>query len=677
MVGEDGRAMVNLFTQARAKAQAANGAPTDYKEWLCAMFPEHFRGVDQFAPHHEDYWQHVWGIEKGVRPKPGVAAWNRRGMKSTAAEATGPTLAALGKRHFGLYISSTQKKADGHLETVKDMLVGSRLRDYYPSLAKPEIKLINDRKVPGAWNHAELSAGDDISSGLYMIAIGLNVSVRGLKRYSLRPGFELYDDIEDENDSFYVVQDKIERIKAGILSAGSEDLAVFIIQNLIHRDSVVSQILDGRADMLRGHRVFGGAPVPALRDKPTYKEEGTGPSKHYFILSGTPSWVGFDLKACEAELNTVGKRTWELEYQHNVKLPYLDAIFPGFNEIHHVITWSEFARVYRNHGAVDHMGRPRLPQRGHAACSFDQGTTIGHPSVCLWDWQPAEEMPKPSDLFYYREGCWPSFPLRGEFQPVVPEDVGMAIQDAEREWNEQIKWRQGSHEAQAVRNSFGYFLGRLPGYKNIHFDPINTKQKKHGIVGIQDFLGVDLAKPSQFRIDPRTLDGDERWCEVCLSIHAGSHLSGDTSIHFIVPDEQGELYVDANGELAVLPAMDQTGFARTRWEFPKYRHPRTAQGVEQETTPKIDDDAMDCLIASVARRLLKPESKTEDMRIDERMPEKFRKENITPERQNDPYFEMNRYTARAAVQHQIQQEQAKDWRGDIRRKLRSRPRIGG
>lgn len=651
----------------------------DYKAWLCTMFPEHFRGVDQFAPHHDEYWQHVWAMEKGKRPKSGVAAWGRRGLKSTCAEATGPTLAALGSRNFGLYISETQKKADGHLETVKDMLVSSRLRDYYPNLGQPEIKLINDRKIPGAWNHAELSTAGGVETGLYMIAIGLDVSVRGLKRYALRPGFEMFDDVENEDDSFYVVQGKIERMKSGILSAGAEDCAVFIIQNLIHRDSVVSQVLDGRADMLHDRVVFGGAPIPALRNA-EYREEGVGPNKRYFIMSGTPTWVGFDLQACDAELNTVGMRTWRLEYQHEVKLPYLDAIFPAFNEIHHVITWSEFARVYRQHGAVDHLNNPRLPQRGHAACSFDQGTTIGHPSVCLWDWQPAEEMPCKDSLFVYREGCWPEFPMRGEFSPIIPEDVGMAIQDAERGWNEQIKWRQGSHEAQAVRNSFGYFLGRLPGYKNIHFDSINTKQKKHGIVGIQDLLGVDLAMPHLFRIDPRTVTDDFsdyiplHWCELCKSEHEGEHLMGMPSMLLVVADGQGEMYVDSNGDLATMPAIDQAGFARTRWEFPKYRHPRTAQGVEQETTPKIDDDAMDCLIAAVARRLLKAEAKTEEMKIQERLPEKFRKENITPERTKDPYFGMNQYTARAAVKHQMQQEQSKDWRGEVRRKLKSRPR---
>ncbi len=647
---------------------------SNHRLWLTTMFPEHFWAEDQFARHHDELWQHVWGIERGTRPKPGIAAWNRRGMKSTSAEALAPTLAALDKRDFGLYVSETQKKADGHLYTVKDMLAGSELGKYYPLLAKPEIKRIDTRSQFGEWNHNELST----AGGLYMMAVGLDVSVRGMKRGNRRPNFIIFDDIENEDDSFYVVSGKIERIKAGILAAGAEDCAIFMVQNLIQRDSVICQVLDGRADMLRGHKVFGGAPIPALRND-TYEETGTGANKQYFILAGEPTWVGFDKDACERELNTVGMRTWLLEYQHKVKTPYLDAIFPGFSEIHHVITWSEFARPFARFGSYSHMNQPQLPNRGNCAASLDLGTTIGHPTVHLWDWQPGEEMPCNGDLFFYRELCRPHFPYGHEQEIVVPEEVGMEIQDLERPWNENVKFRQGSHEAAAVRNSFGFFLGKVPGYKNIHYVPIKTNDKKRGITNAQDLLSIDFAQPHPFRIDPKTTDPalagyvPEAFCTICNEAHEGSHIQGKPGMFLVVADGQGELYWnEVTGEYEVAAALDESGFARTRWEFPKYRHRKTSQGVETEELPKIDDDAMDCLIASVAYRTRKPEAKTDDMRVNEKLPEKFRKENVKAADTRNPYFEMNRYTAQAAVKAEMKAQEPRDWRRGARTKMRKR-----
>lgn len=656
------------------EARQAQVAPEEYKSWLCTMLPDHFRGPDQFASHHERYWEHVWNLPKNEEPLACLAVWNRGGMKSTSAEATGPVLAARGLRRFGVYVSGTQKKADSHLHTVKEMLAASNLGDYYPELAKPEIKKVDTRTVKGEWSHNELSC-----AGLYMIAVGLDVSVRGLKRGNQRPDFAVLDDIEDEDDSIYVVGKKIERIKSGILSAGADNFAVFFVQNLITRDSVISQTLDGRAEMLMDRIVCGGGPIPALRNA-EYREEGSGANKKYFIVKGDPTWVGFDLQRCEKQLRKVGMRTWKIEFQHEVKTPHLDAIFSSFDERYHLITWSEFARVYARWGARDHNGAPRIPQRGHAAVSFDQGTTPGHPSVALWDWQPAEEMPFNRDLFYYRERCWPQFPMRGEMQPVIPEDVGMEIQDAEKVWAEQVKWRQGSHEAKAVRNSFGFFLGRLPGYKNMHFDPIATALKKLGIVAVQDYLGIDKEEFHPFRIDPRTAapEGDlyvpEHECDICLSWHEGEHLVGKPSMFFIVADGQGELIIDeTTGELDVAPAIDADGFARTRWEFPKYRHRRTAQGMETEETPKIDDDAMDALIAGTARRTRKPEKKTEEDQVEERMPEKLRLAQVAEAEAENPDIGMNRYTAYHAAKKSREDAAPKAWRAGTRKKLRSRP----
>jgi len=575
----------------------------DYRAWLTTMFPAHFRGLDEFAPHHDEYWRHVWEVTLKKRPAPFLAIWNRKGMKSTCAEATGPVLAALGKRCFGLYVSSTQDKADAHLETIKDMLVASPLGDHYPRLARPEIKRVATRTIPGSWNHAEL----ETAAGLAMTAVGLNKSVRGLRRGSQRPDFIILDDIEDENDSMLVIQAKIERLKSGILPAGAQNCAVFFVQNLIHRDSVISQVLDGRAEILLGHKKSG--PVPAVRNQ-QIGASGAGPARR-FRLSGSPTWVGFDLAACEAELNLVGLSAWQREYQHKVETPYLGAVYPAFDERYHVITYSEFMRVYAPPGAnavrgsrlstqhsalstsrpsTQHSALGTFPHRGYYNFSIDAGTTLGHPGVGLWNWRPAEGMPNSDCLFFIGEICRPRFPPGKEIEIVSPLRLGKEIQDKERAWGITVQWRQGSHEAALLRNSFGQDLGEIAGYEYMHVDPIRTEDGAKGIAAIQDLLERDDSRPHPFRVYPL---GHPK---------AGEPLVGRPVLYLVVADGQGELYFDLEtGELKVRPALDEDGLSRTRYEFPKYRYPTRGQGAEAAKPVKMEDDAMDAMKAAVAR----------------------------------------------------------------------------
>ena len=233
----------------------------DYRLWLSKLLPDHFRSPSDFALHHDEYWRIVWGIKKDVRPLPTIAVWPREGMKSTSAEATGPVLSALGLRSYGLYISGTQKKANEHLEVIRDdMLLKSNIMDYYPELSRPEIRRVDAgimaRSFISKWNQQELVT----AGGLVLRAVGLDVSVRGTRRGNQRPDLEIFDDIEDEDDGIEVIEKKIQRIAKGILPAGAANLAVFFVQNLIHRDSVISQILDGRAGILGDAIICGGVP---------------------------------------------------------------------------------------------------------------------------------------------------------------------------------------------------------------------------------------------------------------------------------------------------------------------------------------------------------------------------------------------------------------------------------
>ncbi|MCH7792810.1 MAG: hypothetical protein IID31_11100, partial [Planctomycetes bacterium] len=63
-------------------------APPEWEAWLRALFPRH---VGSFAPHHVEFWQHVWGIQYVDSPDPFVAIWARGGGKALALDTPLPT----------------------------------------------------------------------------------------------------------------------------------------------------------------------------------------------------------------------------------------------------------------------------------------------------------------------------------------------------------------------------------------------------------------------------------------------------------------------------------------------------------------------------------------------------------------------------------------------------------
>lgn len=603
----------------------------DYRLWLSRLLPNHFRSPSDFAPHHDQYWQIVWGMKKDVRPRPTIAVWPREGMKSTSAEATGPVLSALGRRSYGLYISGTQKKANEHLEVIRDdMLLKSNIADYYPELSRPEIRRVDAgmiaRSFMSKWNQQELVT----AGGLVLRSVGLDVSVRGTRRGNQRPDFEIFDDIEDEDDGIEVIEKKIQRIAKGILPAGAANLAVFFVQNLIHRDSVVSQVLDGRAGILGDAIICGGGPVPAIRNF-SYRTESAGTSKKYFV-SGTPSWPqGFGLDRAQEIVNGghTALAAFETEYQHNVNIPRSGAVYPGWKPTHHVITYSEFMKVYGRFGAkIKPDGTLQLPPRGYVNSTQDWGTTTASRCVTLYDWKPAEGMPNTDCLFFVREVARPHFPNPLDDEIVSPIGMRRELFKLESSWLAPAgitpHLRQASHEQKGVRNEYLEQVDGLPLWMWI---PIDTSQGPMGIAAIQTLLEVEADLPHQFRLYP---EGHER---------EGKPLSGRTQFFLVVADGQGELYYDAAvGGLDVTPALDELGFNLTRYEFPRYHYPKNAQGAEANKPVKVEDNAMDALKAAVARSKGSLQAKTREEKIQELqhliLAERFRPENaanLTPE----------------------------------------------
>lgn len=588
---------------------SAPALESDYKEWTTALLPKHFRGVDQFAPHHEDFWRWVWQVERGEQPKPPafLLVWNRGGAKSTQAEGAVTALGARRKRKYVLYIGRKQALADAHVKTIASMITSSRVAEVYPDFANPEVKFVGNRRVQSAWNHERLTT----ASGFTVASFGIDSALRGVRIEEFRPDVIVLDDIDDVNDSVGVVDNLVAQIGSSVLPTASPDCIYLFPQNVIHRDSVMNRILTRKCGLL-GDRVESG-PVPAVYN-PVYEHR----HERWHITGGEVSWVGMPIEECESKLNAWDKKFWDREAQHDVEQPYEDAIYSMFDPVFHVITWSEFARgmARLKVDAYDRSGSPRLPERGHIVMAQDWGNNHAHPCANRWAWKPAEEMALKDSVFYYRERTWPRFPKRENDDRLHPSalKLGKFIQELEDRTDEarRVKWRLASHERPEIVVAYDHDM-REAGMKPLSFEQIDTSEAKEGILHMQSFLSIIEDELHPFRVYP---EGHPQ---------AGEPLRGRPRLYYIVADGQGELYWDARtSTLKVKEALDEDGQARTRYEIVRYRKPDTAQGAETARPPKRDDDMQDCDRAVAGRLFPTVQKLTDEERREFLIPERFR-----------------------------------------------------
>lgn len=581
--------------------------------WLSKLLPTHFRGEDQFAPHHRAFWEWVWPLERGQKPSPSayLMIWARGGMKSTSTGGAAVSLGARNKRKYCLIVTRTQPQADGHVWNINQMLTSSLVSRHYPDMAKPHVTTVGNRKQQAAWNREQLTT----ASGFTVQGFGVESSLRGVRIGSYRPDLIIVTDIDSDKDSSGYVDTLLEHLAGSVLGTASDDCAIIFEQNLIHRDSVLNRVLTHKTDVL-SDRIEGG-PVPALLN-PTYERR----HERWFIMSGIPTWpAGMPLSVCEAKLNDWGRDKWDREAQHDVEKAYEDAIYSQWDERYHIITWSEFVCFFGDL-ARDKNGRPVLPHKGYVGFAQDWGNNPRHPCANRWVWTPAEGMLLTDSAFFYREMCWPRFPAVEQDERKGPSavKVGKAIIEAEKEFREswerprtkhtdpveletRVTFRLASHERPEIQEAYRADLS-----PPLMFESIDTAEAREGILRMQDFLTIIEDEPHPFRRYP---EGHPQ---------AGQPLQGRPRVYFIVDDSQGELVWDAaQQKLRVAPAVDERGMARTRFEYPLYRKPSTSEGAERKDPPKRDDDIIDTDRAIAGRLFLGLDPLTMEERVQLRL----------------------------------------------------------
>ena len=284
-----------------------------YGLWLGTIFGDYITGPAgqpiSFAPHHHDFWRWVWAIDQLDKPQPFVGVWPRGGAKSTSVEMATVALGGRRRRRYVWYVSEIQPQADDHVGNIASMLESAEVATFYPDLAERSVGKYGSSR---GWRRNRLRT----RAGFTVDALGLDTAVRGVKLEDDRPDLIVFDDVDDGDDTVGTVEKKLSRIRTKILPAGSTNLGVIFIQNLIHPGSIACGLVGygdtaPEVDMLVDRIVSG--PIPAIRDVEYEWDAG------YKIVGGQAVWDGQDLAACQAAIDTWGYTAFESEAQHKIR----------------------------------------------------------------------------------------------------------------------------------------------------------------------------------------------------------------------------------------------------------------------------------------------------------------------------------------------------------------------
>ena len=560
-----------------AKALNPLDIETDGMSWAKTLYPHLFNRP--FTSYQKEFWDWGWQIEPHKYYRPRVECHPRGVGKSTNGEAFVVSAIARKKRQMVGYLSLEETKATKHFESIKTMLESDNLLKYYPH-CKPKVQKL--KSLAEHWSREAIITESDAM----IVPLTLLGSSRGWKS-STGQRFDLLilDDIDKLGQSPELIKKLIELLKGEILAAGTDETAVLMLQNLIHRDSICTQIFDHRADIL-SNRIFCG-PFPLLKWYDAVKEDipddPTG-GKEWRITDGETYDPAISLEYATQLLNTFGKSTFNRECQQKVFEVEEDKDFREWNEVIHLITHSEFRRVMEEYGEDVwnyNRGCLQIPDRWNVGIGFDWGTTVGHPSAVAYVARPSEHSPMNDCHFVVGEVVRPTYPRDSfeEAELVSPGRVALAMKAFQRQWNisdAQIKMKLLSHEASAALNTM---MLDLPEHDRLFFNKWKAK-KGSGVPQIQNLLEVDKTKDHPFRCYPRG------FVKNGIDV-SGKPLEGRPRLYFIVADNQGSLKVDVNNELYVLGAKNAEGMARARFEMPLYSFRN------QNANNKIDDDWID------------------------------------------------------------------------------------
>lgn len=559
---DDGEPVVDESAVQRIESQG--GAA-----WAKHYFPYIF--TRPFAKYQEEFWDWGWKIPANGAVRPRVECHPRGVGKSTNAEALVVSLVARKRRRMIGYVSLEEDKAGKHFDSIKALLENERLLNDYPHCRPKVAKLKN---TAAQWSRDALITQSDAM----IVPLSMQGSARGWKSpTNARFDTILLDDVDKLGMSVDLIAKMLELLKGEILAAGDQSTVILMVQNLIHRDSICSQVYDQRADIIV-NREFSG-PYPILKNYDAEKvdiEGDTNGAKRWVITHGEAYDPAIPVEYAESLLNQYGKAVFDREVQQEVFKVDDEKDFREWDEVYHVITYSEFVAYFKQFNVeVWSTARqhPVIPPQWTVGMGLDWGSTPGHPTAVAPFARPNMAAPLNDCFFGFTEIVLPKFPHNvGEDVPLVsPGRVAAAIKSGLAEWNvseDRVSMKLMSHEASAALNTM---IVDLPDELKTFFSKWKAKRGS-GVPQVQNMLEIDYSKPHPFR----------------------PQIIGRPRMYFVVPDEQGELKVGELGKYYVAQPTDYKGLARARFEMPLYSYRNTG-------AKKIKDDFCDALLGLANR----------------------------------------------------------------------------
>jgi hypothetical protein len=316
------------------------GAEIPWQDWLKAKFAK--ATEKPLARRHIAFWEWLDSIEAGRRKQARVEIWARGGGKSINVEIGIGRLASKLTRRFGLYVCGIQDQADAH--------VGSCAKWLTAAGANPALTKMNAGK-PKAWRRDQLRT----ANGFNLAAFGIDAGQRGIRIEEYRPDFIVFDDVDERHDSPNEVAKKIECITQSIMPAGASHCIYLFVQNLVHANSIASQLATERADFLLDRELACVEPALTGLDIELIPREGRKPL--YKIVAGTPTWAGQSIEICEWQMNEWGYQAFLREAQHEVRAG--SSFFPHYDEKRHCVVppytpSNPPPRHWQYYGGLDH-----------------------------------------------------------------------------------------------------------------------------------------------------------------------------------------------------------------------------------------------------------------------------------------------------------------------------------
>jgi hypothetical protein len=556
-----------------------------HKPWperIPRLFPRY--ASRPFSVSHQRFWDIEDTCTREKAPHPVALILPRGQGKSTTAEMAAADLIGSGRRKFVLYFCSTQERANEHVANIAALIEGPEFQAYFPGVGQPKIGLHGNQK---AWRQSELI----LENGGVIRALGLDSVIRGIKVEGFRPDAIFGDDFDEITDSPQTIQKKINILTKSIIPARATSCWIVLFQNLIHAGSIMTQVARGTAGFLHGCESIG--PVKAIDDL-DYRIEEDGSMT---LLAGTPTWPeGMPWDVCQQMAWDMGPEAFLTECQQDVDRMMAGAVYPSWDEKYHIVTEAEFLRVVTD-AWMDAEAKLHMPPRWAGAIGHDWGATVKHPAAATWWYTPDAQAARwgiAGIRHKVRELVAPW--NRDQVAAMTPQNFGEAIlaamwRDEETGDTEldQINYLVMSHEASSERHTYATHLST-----NLTFGA-SRAGRTGGIAQMRSFLAVDMNRPHPYRKVPAGFK-EERVApdgEVYEYVHDGDQpLMGCPNVVWVVADGHGELRVDDENNLYVVPGRGDAGMERGRWEMLRYHWDTTVDGREHQYPYPLDEDVM-------------------------------------------------------------------------------------